>query len=89
MSVIASAYSRTSRSSGSNSSLSRHCGTASIFPREMPWVCSTQYPKSMHHGQPILTAAARSARSLIFTSNRRQRGARCSNWPYALATCGW
>jgi len=39
--VIASAYSMTSRSSGSNSSLSRQCGTASIFSRGMPWVCST------------------------------------------------
>jgi hypothetical protein len=29
---------------------------------------------------------AESAKSLIFTSNRRQRGTCCSNWLYALAT---
>jgi hypothetical protein len=37
----------------------------------------------MHHGQPILTAAAMSARSLIFTSNFFHLAALCSNVPNA------
>jgi hypothetical protein len=74
------------RSSGLNTSLSRQYGTASIFSRGMPCPCSIQSPKSMHHRQPILTAAVMSARSLILRSSFFQRAALCSNLPNACAT---
>jgi hypothetical protein len=85
VSLIASAYSMTRRSSGLNGSQSRQCGIASIFSRGMARACRTRYPKSMHR-QPILTAGAISARSRIPWSSFVNLATLRSRLPNAWAT---
>ena len=80
--VIDSAYSRTSRSSSVKARLSRHRGTARIFSAGTS-CCMTdsQYPKSMHHEQPIVAAAAMTARSFSPRSSVRHRSTWSSKSP--------
>src|SRR5262249_9034395 len=58
VSLIASAYSNPSRSSGVNTGDTRHCGTSLALASSSPSLWAWKYPKSRHHEQPTSAATA-------------------------------